>query len=162
MHVPIIFLEKVEKPLTQEELVSVKIYENDLYDQPTYHKAGFDYIGDEYLQFGIKSFVNIYDRNVLDLVEEDRIKNLFHIIKVKHNAVKFVSENKIKKINDFIKQIDSSNFKYRYHILENMAIEKFDTYIVEDNILYPLDEWILSEAEEDAMYQIVRVLDAHL
>lgn len=162
MHVPIIFLEKVEKPLTKEELANVEIYENDLYDQPAYCRAGFDYVGDEYLQFGVKSLVSIYDGNVLDLVEEDKNENLFHVIKVKQNAVKFVSENKIKKINDFMADTNSSNFTYRYSILENLTIDKLDTHIVENDVLYPLDEWILSGAEEGAMYQIVRVLDAHL
>ena len=69
MHVPIIFLEKVEKPLTQEELASVKIYENDLYDQPAYQKAGFDYIGDKYSEFdvdGVEPFtiVQIFFNNI--------------------------------------------------------------------------------------------------
>lgn len=162
MHVPIIFLEKVEKPLTQEELANVRIYENDLYDQPAYHKAGIDYIGDEYLEFGIKSLLGIYDENILELVEKDNKKNLFHVVRVKQNAIKYISENKIKKINDFMEQIDSSNFKHRYYILENLTIDRLDTHIVENNVLYPLDEWILSRAEEGAMYQIVRILDAHL
>ena len=162
MHVPIIFLEKVEKPLTQEELASVKIYENDLYDLPAYQKAGFDYIGDKYSEFDVEDLTSIYNGNILDLAEEDKTKNLFHVIKVKHNAVKFVSENKIKDINDFMAQTDSSNFKNRYYSLENLTIDRLDTHIVEDDVLYPLDEWILSGAEEDAMYQIVRVLDAHL
>lgn len=162
MHVPIIFLEKVEKPLTQEELASVKIYENDLYDQPAYQKAGFDYIGDKYSEFDVEDLTSIYDGNILDLAEEDKIKNLFHVIKVKHNAVKFVSENKIKEINDFMAQTDSSNFKNRYYSLENLTIDRLDTHIVENDVLYPLDEWLLTVAEEGSMYQIVRVLDAHL
>ena len=59
-------------------------------------------------------------------------------------------------------QTDSSNFKNRYYSLENLTIDRLDTHIVENNVLYPLDEWILSRAEEGAMYQIVRILDAHL
>ena len=60
MHVPIIFLKKVKKPLTLEELSGIKFYENDLYDQSAYHKAGFDYIGDKYSQFDAEDFY-IYD-----------------------------------------------------------------------------------------------------
>lgn len=162
MHVPIIFLKKVKKSLTLEELSGVKFYENDLYDQSAYHKAGFDYIGDKYSQFDAEDFTSLYGGSVLDLVEEDKVKNLFHVIKVKHDAVKFVSENKIKRINDFMAQTDSSNFKYHYYILENLTIDRLDTHIVENDVLYPLDEWLLSVAEENSMYQIIQILDAHL
>lgn len=162
MHVPIIFLEKVEKPLIREELDNIKIYEADLYDQPAYSKAEFDYIGAEYSSFDSVYFESIYNGNILELVEEDKETNFFHVFRVKENAIKYISEEKIKLINDFMAQTDSSNFRHRYYNLEHIIIDKLDTHIVENNVLYPLDEWILSKAEENAIYQIVQVLDAHL
>lgn len=162
MHVPIIFLEKVEKPLTREELADIEIYENDLYDQPAYHRAGFDYIGNKYPEFDAEDFASIYDGNILELVEKDTENNLSHIFRVEQDAVKYISEEKIKLINDFMAQTDSSNFQHRYYSLEHIVIDKLDTHIVENDVLYPLDEWILTVAEEGAMYQIIQVLDTHI
>ena len=162
MHVPIIFLQKVKRPLTQEELSEVEIYEADLYEQPAYSRAGFDYIGAEYSSFDAKDFASIHDGKILELVEEDKETNFFHVFRVKENAIKYFNKEKIKLINDFMAQTNSSNFRHRYYHLEHVIIDKLDTHIVENDVLYPLDEWILSVAEEEAMYQIVQVLDAHL
>ena len=162
MHVPIIFLEKVKKPLIKEEIYDIEIYENDLYNQSAYIRAGFDYIGREYSEFDAEDFASIYDENILELVEKDKENNLFHVFKVKKDAIKYVSEDKIKQINDFMAQIDSSNFCYRYDTLNSIVIDRLDMHIVENNTLYSLDEWILASAEEGAMYQIVQVSDAHL
>ena len=162
MHVPIIFLEKVEKPLTEEEIYNIEIYENDLYNQPAYIKAGFDYIGREYSEFDAKDLASIYNGNILELVKEDKEKNFFHVFKIKQDAIKYISEDKIRQINDFMRQTDTSNFYRRYYMLEHIVIDKLDTHIVENDVLYPLDEWILSVAKEEAMYQIIQVLDAHL
>lgn len=162
MHEAIIFLEQVEKPLTKEELDDVEIYINDFLEQPAYTRAGIEYIGSEYSSFDANKLASIYNGNVLELVEEDKNNNFFHVFRIKQDAVKYVSEVKIKKLNDLMAEINSSNFRFHYDRFASIIIPKLDTYIVENEILYPLDEWLLAEAEEGAMYQIVQILDASL
>lgn len=162
MHLPIVILHAVDKPLSSKELQNIKEENLSLEDCYNYCRHGFDYVGYEYEELDSNNISSIYDDHIFELVKKDEEHNINHVFRIKPGALEYISKQKITQLNTLMSKITPDNFKQYYSDLENAIIEKFDTFIAENDAIYLLDEWLLSEAEEGQLYQIIQAFDSHL
>ena len=166
MHVSIIFLEKIEKPLTTSQINDLRVDENDLWDLQCCNPTHFDYFQEENRETSLLADPNwlctAYNDNIFELVEEDKNNGLNHIYKIKNGAITDLGKTKLKAVKNKLAEITPENFKNEYYSLLLSILDTSDTHIIEDGTFYPLDQWLFDVAEEDKQYQVIQVFDAHI
>ena len=162
MHLPIVILEAISEPLSLEKIQKVKNQNLELEYCGNYNRYGFDYVGSEYQKIDTNELCSIYDNKVFELVQEDKERGINHVFRIKQDGIKYINKKKIAHINRLMAKINPENFDQFYFGLEDAIVKKFDTFITENDTIYLIDEWLLSEAEERQLYQIIQAFDSHL
>lgn len=166
MHIELIMLKAVDKPLTSSQISGFRIDENGLWDLQACNPTHFDYFQEENSDTSLLADPNwlctAYNDNIFELVEEDKNGGLNHIYKIKNGAITDLGKTKLEAIKNKLAEITPENFKNEYYSLLLSILDTNDTHIIENGTFYPLDQWLLDEAEKDKQYQVIQVFDAHI
>lgn len=166
MHVSIVMLEAIEKPLTNEQINDLKVDKDILWDFQNCNSNFFDYFHEENSNTSLLAnpdyLSTIYDNSIFELVQEDKNHGINHIYKVKKDASIYLGKIKIDILKKELEEITPKNFKDKYRSLLWSITDDYSMYIIEDCAFYSLDKWLLDIAKENKQYQVIQVFDAHI
>ena len=166
MHIELIMLKAVDKPLTSSQISGFRIDENDLWDLQACNPTHFDYFQEENSDTSFlvdpSDLSEIYNNCIFELVQEDKNCGINHIYKIKKDADIYLGKTKIDILKKELEGITPENFKDKYRSLLWSIIDDYSMYIIEDCAFYPLDKWLLDVARKNKKYKIIQVFDAHI
>ena len=162
MYIPLILLKEVKKPMKEEEIEELQLSEDDTLEIYKDQLHPFDDIDCEKTEFDKENLTEKNNGKLIEIVEEDKKRNINHIFVIKQGAKKVFAEEKIKQIKKTADKLTPENYRLEICFLENNIVDKYDCYISTNNYIRPFDDWFVESAEEGVQYQIIQIINCHI